>query len=227
MLSDLSANQRALGEYMSTLSQEAYCAAWMDGLEFALWQVVLGERREYGRLRVTDEQSMELRRLAEAAAGWIVFDEQCEETWVPLKAWEGQFKHWRTVTPPTQDNVRPSTTELSNMPYSRADLLEAGDGRWPDRGLKCDSCGVLVPVFAELTDADRARIVGIVTAGQPTLAQAELQACTGAPPRFAKIWVLHSGRPNARFPGPPCPHCGKPLASSRAKQCLHCHADWH
>ncbi len=25
----------------------------------------------------------------------------------------------------------------------------------------------------------------------------------------------------------PCPHCGKPLATKLAKQCLHCGADWH
>jgi hypothetical protein len=52
-------------------------------------------------------------------------------------------------------------------------------------------------------------------------------AATGAPPRFAKIWVIHEGKPQPRFPGPPCPHCGNPLASSRARQCLHCHRDWH
>jgi hypothetical protein len=227
MLSDLTANQRALAEYMSNLSEEAYCAAWMHGLEFALWQVVLGERREYGRLLVTDEQRMELRALAEAAEGWIVFDEQREETWVPLGAWEGQFKHWQSITPPTRDKVLTSSTQPSNVPYSRSELLEAADGRWPDRGLRCDCCGGVVPEFAELTDADRVRIIGLAFRGQHTLAEAELQACTGAPPQFAKIWVLHAGRPNPRFPGPPCPHCGKPLASSRAKQCLHCHIDWH
>jgi hypothetical protein len=26
---------------------------------------------------------------------------------------------------------------------------------------------------------------------------------------------------------PPCPYCGAPLASPRAKQCLKCHFDWH
>jgi hypothetical protein len=55
----------------------------------------------------------------------------------------------------------------------------------------------------------------------------ELGAVTGCNERWAKIWVLHSGRPHPRFDGPPCPHCGKALASLRAKQCLHCHADWH
>jgi hypothetical protein len=26
---------------------------------------------------------------------------------------------------------------------------------------------------------------------------------------------------------PRCPHCGEPLSSDAAKQCLNCHADWH
>ena len=73
---------------------------------------------------------------------------------------------------------------------------------------------------------DVVRIVGLILK-QLMLAQQELKACTGAPQRFARIWVIHSGRPSPRNPGPPCPHCGKPLATSRAKQCLHCHEDWH
>jgi hypothetical protein len=111
------------------------------------------------------------------------------------------------------------------IPYTRAELQEAMDRRWPERGVRCDRCKTLVPQFAELLDVDRARIVRLILEGRPVLAQAELEACTGAPPRFAKIWVLHSGRPSPRFLGPPCPLCGKALASSRAKQCLHCHAD--
>ena len=116
---------------------------------------------------------------------------------------------------------------MSNEPYSRTELKLAEDGRWPERGERCEHCGVLIPQFAELHDQDRARILRLIVEGRTILAQQELEACTGAPPRFAKIWVIHSGRPSPRFPGPPCPHCGKPLATSRAKQCLHCHADWH
>lgn len=112
-------------------------------------------------------------------------------------------------------------------PYSRHELLAAQDGRWPERGVPCERCGVLVPQFADLQDVDRARILKLVTSGQMTLAQEEVKACTGAPERFAKIWVIHAGWPRPRSPGPPCPHCGMPLATSRAKQCLHCHRDWH
>jgi hypothetical protein len=112
-------------------------------------------------------------------------------------------------------------------PYTREELQEAADGRWPERGDRCERCGVLIPRFVDLSDADRARIIALILNGQQTLAQEELKACTGAPPRFAKIWAIHSGKADLRYPGPPCPHCGEPLATSRAKQCLHCHRDWH
>jgi hypothetical protein len=42
MLSDLTPDQRALARYMSDLSEEAYCAGWMSGLEYALWDGLIG-----------------------------------------------------------------------------------------------------------------------------------------------------------------------------------------
>lgn len=116
---------------------------------------------------------------------------------------------------------------MSTKPYSRDELKAAADGRWPDRGERCGRCGVLVPQFADLTVGDRGRIVHLIIEGRKMLAQRELMAATDAPPRFAKIWVLHEGCPQPRFPGPSCPYCGEPLASSRTRQCLHCHRDWH
>ncbi len=116
---------------------------------------------------------------------------------------------------------------MNSKAYTRDELLVAADGRWPDRGDRCDRCGTIVPQFAELTKSDLARIRQLAVSGQVVLAQRELEACTGAPPRFAKIWVIHCGVPSPKLPGTPCPHCGKPLASSRARQCLRCHKDWH
>jgi hypothetical protein len=67
MLNDLSAVQRLLAEYMSELSEQAHHAGWMQGLEYALWEAAIGQRNEYGQLRVTDHHQERLHQLSQAA----------------------------------------------------------------------------------------------------------------------------------------------------------------
>jgi len=95
MLRDLTPTQSDLQQYMSDLSEEAYYAGWEDGLEFALWEVVLDQRTEYGRLVVTPEHRARLIALSDACGGWIVFDDVTEETWVSRADWEKLFSAWR------------------------------------------------------------------------------------------------------------------------------------
>lgn len=80
---------------MSALSERAYYAGWMSGLEFELWEAVVSGPREYGRISITDEHIHELRRLSDAAGGWIVFDEKYEEVLLPMKNWETRFESWK------------------------------------------------------------------------------------------------------------------------------------
>ena len=87
--------QAELRQYMSDLSEEAYFAGWMQGLEYALWEAVLGERQEYGRLRLSVRQIARLRALSERCDGWIIFDAENGETWVPMAEWQQRFSAWR------------------------------------------------------------------------------------------------------------------------------------
>src|SRR3954468_4306066 len=98
MRSALEPNARDLAQYMSDLSETAYYAGWMDGLEFELWDAVVSGPRVYGRLRITDEHIAELRRLSVAAGGWIVFDDDAEEMFVPLADWQARFAGWKRQT---------------------------------------------------------------------------------------------------------------------------------
>src|SRR5262245_61192280 len=91
MLKDLNREQLALAKYMSALSEEAYCAGWMEGLEVALWQAVLGHRVAYGRVEFDDASLAKLRFLAERCGGWIAFDDDREEIWLSLTDWERRF----------------------------------------------------------------------------------------------------------------------------------------
>ena len=94
MLGDLSPEQVELADYMSELSEEAYSAAWMEGLEYALWEAAIGQRAQYGRLTFSQEKRTKLRELSDACGGWIVFGEPSEETWVPAAEWERLFNLW-------------------------------------------------------------------------------------------------------------------------------------
>lgn len=78
---------QALTDYMSELSEAAYSAAWMQGLEFALWKAVTEGSGHYGRLHITADHISKLRKLSDACGGWIVFDAETEETLVDLGEW--------------------------------------------------------------------------------------------------------------------------------------------
>jgi hypothetical protein len=95
MLLKLEPKARELADYMSGLSEEAYCAAWMDGLEFELWEAVVNGPRSYGRLQITLDHIAELRRLSEGAGGWVVFDETEEESLLPMEEWTETFTNWK------------------------------------------------------------------------------------------------------------------------------------
>ena len=88
MLSDLDDSQRALAESMGWLSEASYHAGWMDGLEFDLWRGVVEEPFRYGQLDLNVDHIARLQRLSEACGGWIVFDGDREETFVPIDYWK-------------------------------------------------------------------------------------------------------------------------------------------
>ena len=60
---------------MSELSEEAYFAGRMEGLEYALWKAVVENPFEYGLLQLTEQHIAELTKLSNACGGWIVFDD--------------------------------------------------------------------------------------------------------------------------------------------------------
>lgn len=87
MLIDLSPPQRELAIYMSSLSERAHSAGWMQGLEFSLWRAVSHGPFKYGRLELGPEQVQRLRELSERCCGWIFFHEQQEESFASLSEW--------------------------------------------------------------------------------------------------------------------------------------------
>jgi len=90
-MAGLDSQQRALAARMSDISEAAYCAGWMQDLEHSLWRAVAEGPRRYGRMDLTEQDVAELRRLSAACAGWIAWDEELGELWLPLAAWLARY----------------------------------------------------------------------------------------------------------------------------------------
>lgn len=111
--------------------------------------------------------------------------------------------------------------------YTKYELIRLALGELPTRGPVCPKCGACIPQFTDLTEEDEARLRKLICENRKMMAMHELRAITLCPVSWAKIWVLHSGRPDAVGTTTPCPYCGKPLKTALAKQCPHCNMDWH
>lgn len=96
MIKALDPSQRALAEYMSDLSEQAYYAGWMHDLEYNLWEVAKGSRKKYGVMEFAAEHAEKLTRLSAQCGGWIFFDDKNEETWISVAEWEKRYATWRT-----------------------------------------------------------------------------------------------------------------------------------
>lgn len=82
-------------DYISDLSEEAYCAAWMDAVEFALWRRVTDGPGRYGRLDVNEVHIQRLRELSQKCGGWVYWDESTNETYLPSNEWKVLYDAWQ------------------------------------------------------------------------------------------------------------------------------------
>jgi hypothetical protein len=62
---------RLLYRRMSDISEECWSAGWELGNEYALWRMIHGGPRAYGRKEVSSEDLEELQALSEHVKGWI------------------------------------------------------------------------------------------------------------------------------------------------------------
>lgn len=94
-MAGLDSKQGALAARMSGISEDAYCAGWMQDLEHSLWRAVVEGPRRYGRSDLTEQDVAELRRLSADCAGWIAWDPELGETWLPMAAWLERYEPGR------------------------------------------------------------------------------------------------------------------------------------
>lgn len=60
--------------YMSNISEDHYCAGWLIGLEYELWDIMNGAARNFGFGPISAQDMAKLRGLHERAGGWWVWD---------------------------------------------------------------------------------------------------------------------------------------------------------
>ena len=96
MINDLTPTQRDLAELMSDISENAWRAGWMQGLEYELWTAVKSPAGSDTRRLATQAQLERLSQLSKGCGGWIVFDQEREEIFVALAEWEALYDKWRS-----------------------------------------------------------------------------------------------------------------------------------
>ena len=94
MINDLTTTQRELHDLMSSLSEQAWSAGWIYGLEYDLWKAVQSPAYKVGRLQLSSTQGDRLRQLSEKCGGWIALDDRHEEIFVPQAQWLTRYEDW-------------------------------------------------------------------------------------------------------------------------------------
>ena len=85
--------QRALYQLMSDISEDCYCAGWMIGNEFTLWEMVAdpAAKRDYGQGEVKQWQIDDLRAISTEVGGWIRWRDDEEDKDLPADEWGAVF----------------------------------------------------------------------------------------------------------------------------------------
>ncbi len=90
----LTDEQQALADVMGGISERIWCAGWLTGLEYHLWEWLVGDGSWAKRGRVTEGERRVLRVLSDLVGGWIRFDDDNGETFVPMAEWKARFAEW-------------------------------------------------------------------------------------------------------------------------------------
>jgi hypothetical protein len=91
----------------------------------------------------------------------------------------------------------------------------------------CVKCQTEIPELRDAPSGTESRIRLLLVDGRTMMAMSELRSATGWSEEWAKVWVAHRGYPCDLDGDAPCPYCGEPLRTAYARQCRHCHRDWH
>lgn len=93
--SDFTDAMRQLYELMSDLSEEAFCAGWIQGNEYGLWHSMQSKKSggdaRYGYGVITDDDIQTLFIYAEQLNGWIIWLDDYAVPGLPVEYWGARF----------------------------------------------------------------------------------------------------------------------------------------
>ena len=88
---NLTKEQSELAEYMSEISEDAYCAGWIAELEFDLWRIINSYPQNFGLLFISSSTIEELKSLSEKCNGWIYWSDNEGMCFMPLDEWQEYY----------------------------------------------------------------------------------------------------------------------------------------
>ena len=88
---DMNAKQRELYELMSDISEDCFCAGWMGGLEYSIWETLQDGDRRYGMGEMDATQLEQCRELSKELDGWVIWYDDSNESELPIDEWGPRF----------------------------------------------------------------------------------------------------------------------------------------
>jgi len=101
-MTELTREQQYLADAMSEISEDCWCAGWLIGLEFDLWQALAEGPREYGAGKIGAGDIARLRLLSDECGGWIAWrraedPRDSGEEFVPIGEWRARYAEARAA----------------------------------------------------------------------------------------------------------------------------------
>lgn len=85
--------QDALYRLMSEISEHCYCAGWLSGNEYTLWEMVAdpAASRHYGMDDVEERDIQAMREISAEIGGWIRWVDDHDDPTLPSSEWGPRF----------------------------------------------------------------------------------------------------------------------------------------
>jgi len=86
---EFSDEERDLADTMSDISEDCWCAGWLIGLEYSLWDAIQTGDLEFGMATINSYDLKRCKELADKVNGWVVWMDNGHG--LPIGQWGNYF----------------------------------------------------------------------------------------------------------------------------------------